>query len=84
VLSWFVTGNAAGTGLDIPRVCFRPAEILFNPRWVAHEFKHVRPEMASEGRREDLLGGRGFPDMATEIEAKLEEAQFVREFDILS
>jgi len=40
--------------------------------------------MASEGRREDLLGGRGFPDMATEMEAKLEEAQFVREFGILS
>ena len=83
VLSSFVTGRPDGTVLDVPRVCFRAAEILLDPRWIAHEFQHVRQEMASECPLEDLLGRRDYPDKATELEAKREEADFVRTFGVL-
>lgn len=82
-MSSFVTGRANATVLDVPRVSFRAAEILLDPRWVAHEFRHVRQELASECRLEDLSGGCDYPDKATELEAKLEEADFIGQFGVL-
>jgi hypothetical protein len=83
VLSSFVTGRPDATVLDIPHVCIRAAEILLDPRWIAHEFQHVRQELASESRMDDLLGGRDYPDKATELEAKIEECEFIRQFGVL-
>jgi hypothetical protein len=64
-------------------VAFRAAVILLDPRWVAHEFRHVRQQLASDCRLEDLSAGRDYPDKATELEAKIEEAEFVRQFGVL-
>jgi hypothetical protein len=82
-MSSFVTGRADATVLDVPHVAFRAAVILLDPRWVAHEFRHVRQQLASDCRLEDLSAGRDYPDKATELEAKIEEAEFVRQFGVL-
>jgi hypothetical protein len=64
-------------------VAFRAAAILLDPRWVAHEFQHVRQQLASECLLDDLSGGRDYRDKVTELEAKLEEAEFIQQFGIL-
>ncbi len=82
-MSSFVTGRADATVLDVPHVVFRAGVILLDPRLVAHEFRHVRQQLASECRLEDLSAGSDYPDKTTELEAKREEAEFVRQFGIL-
>ncbi len=82
-LSSFVTGRADGTLLDVPHVALQAAIILINPRWVAHEFEHVRQIFTCDCRIEDFTASVAYRQKGTEIGAKIEEAHFTRQFGVL-